>query len=164
MSTLVNVLYGATRVFGAVLLGTMMLLTCTDVFMRYVLLRPILGSNEMTEFLLGGVVFAGLALVTGRRQHIVVTLFEPALLRVMPRYYKWLGIVTNFVGIVAVAALVIVYTRFQYRMQNVTEILEWPYGNTAAMMAVLAVVGVVLGAYALWRPVGERYDPPPGAD
>jgi TRAP-type C4-dicarboxylate transport system permease small subunit len=160
MSTLINVLYGATRVFGALLLAVMMILTCTDVFMRYVLLRPILGSNEMTEFLLGGVVFAGVALVTARRRHIVVTLFEPALLRVMPRYYKWLGIISNFVGIAAVAALVIVYMQFQYRMRNVTEIIEWPYGNTAAMMAVLAVIGVALGTYALWRPVGERYDPP----
>jgi TRAP-type C4-dicarboxylate transport system permease small subunit len=164
MTTFVNLLYGATRVFGALLLAVMMVLTCADVFMRYVLLTPILGSNEMTEFLLGGVVFAGLALVTGRRRHIVVTLFEPALLRVMPNTYKWLGIICNFLGIAAVAALIIVYTRFQFRMQNVTEILEWPYGNTATMMSVLALVGVVLGAYALWRPVGDQHDVPPGAD
>ncbi len=154
MTAFVNVLYTVTRWFGAFLLAIMMVLTCVDVFMRYVMLRPVLGSNEMTEFLLAGVVFAGLALVTGKRQHIVVSLFEPALLRVMPGTYKWLAIICNFIGIVAVALLIYSYMKFQYLMQNETEILEWPYGNTALMMTVLACIGVVMGAYALWRPVG----------
>jgi TRAP-type C4-dicarboxylate transport system permease small subunit len=164
MTAVVNVLYNVTRWFGAILLAVMMVLTCADVFMRYVLLRPILGSNEMTEFLLGGVVFAGLALVTGRREHIVVTLFEPALLRIMPNFYKWIAIVCNFVGIVAVALLVYSYMKFQYLMQNETEILEWPYGNTAAMMTVLAGIAIVLGVYSLWRPVGGDKHTPPGME
>ena len=164
MTALANQIYGTIRVLGALLLGVMMALTCADVFMRYVLLKPILGSNEMTEALLGGVIFSGLALVTARRRHIVVTLFEPALLRWMPRTYRWLGIVCNLVGIFAVAGLLIIYGQFQFRMNNVTEILEWPYGYTAAMMAVLALVGAMLGVYALWRPVGDRYDVPPSAD
>lgn len=153
MTALVNVLYTVTRWFGALLLAIMMLMTCADVFMRYVLLKPILGSNEITEFLLAGVVFSGLALVTGQRGHIVVTLFEPALLRIMPNFYKWLAIICNFAGIVAVAWLVYKYMRFQYLMQNETEILLWEYGHTALMMTVLAVIAVVLGAYALRKPV-----------
>ncbi|MGE3248206.1 MAG: TRAP transporter small permease [Beijerinckiaceae bacterium] len=159
MTAIVNFLYAATRIFGAVLLAVMMALTCADVFMRYVLLRPILGSNEMTEFLLGGVIFAGLALVTAKREHIVVSLFEPALMRLMPGVYKWLAIVCNFAGILAILFLVYTYMNFQYRMQNLTEILEWPYGNTALMMTVLAAIAVVLGAYALWRPVGGASGP-----
>ena len=155
MTKLVNLLYGITRVFGATLLAIMMVLTCADVFMRYVLHTPILGSNEMTEFLLAGVVFSGLALVTGKRSHIVVTLFEPALLRIMPGIYRWLAIVCNFLGILAVALLIYSYMRFQYRMQNVSEILEWKYGDTALMMTVLAAIPVVLALYALWRPVGS---------
>ncbi|MCC2098435.1 MAG: TRAP transporter small permease subunit [Hyphomicrobiales bacterium] len=158
MTAFVNVLYTVTRWFGALMLVIMMLVTCVDVFMRYVLLRPILGSNEITQFLLGGVVFAGLALVTGRRQQIVVTLFEPALLRIMPRIYKWLAIVCNFAGIAAIAWLTYKYMKFQYLMQNETEILLWQYGHTALMMTVLAVIGVILGAYALWRPVGGDSD------
>ena len=164
MTAIVQLLYNATRIFGAVLLAIMMLLTCADVFMRYVLLRPILGSNEMTEFLLAGVVFAGLALVTGRRQHIVVTLFEPALLRMAPNAYKWLAIICNTAGIIAVAALIYTYTKFQYQMLNESEILEWQYGHTGTMMSVLAFIGVIMGLYALWRPVNDGSDASSGAD
>lgn len=164
MIAVVHILFKATRLFGALLLGIMMALTCADVFMRYVLLRPVLGSNEMTEFLLAGVVFSGLALVTGKRQHIVVTLFEPALLRLMPNAYKWLAIICNTAGIIAVAALIYVYTKFQYRMLNETEILEWQYGHTGTMMTVLAIIGVIMGIYSLWRPVDDGTDASPGVD
>ena len=75
MIRLTDRIHAIAKWLAALALLTMMVLTFTDVNLRYRLGQPILGSNEMTEFLLGAVVFSGLVIVTGERSHIVVTRF-----------------------------------------------------------------------------------------
>ena len=79
MISLTDFLHKIIKWLATITLATMMILTFLDVNLRYWLGEPILGSNEMTEFLLGTVVMSGLVIVSGERSHIAVTLFEPFL-------------------------------------------------------------------------------------
>lgn len=75
------------RLVGAVaalaLVG-MVLLTCVDVIGRYLLNRPLTGAFELSEMAMGALVFASLPLVTLRRQHVTVDLFD----RVVPPSWR----------------------------------------------------------------------------
>ena len=66
----------ALGVVAAALMFCIMLLTCVDVFGRYVLNKPVTGGFELTEILLASLIFAGLPLVTLRGDHITVDLFD----------------------------------------------------------------------------------------
>jgi len=55
-------------------LGLMMLLTVTDVFLRYFFNAPITGTTEITEFMMVIVVFPALAYCAVSRRHINVDL------------------------------------------------------------------------------------------
>ena len=62
MIGLTDTLHKIVKWLAAIALLTMMILTFADVNLRYWLGEPILGSNEMTEFLLGTIVFTGLVI------------------------------------------------------------------------------------------------------
>ena len=54
----------------------MVILTVTDVVGRYFLSRPVPGALEMTEMLLGALIFTALPLVTLRGEHVVIDLLD----------------------------------------------------------------------------------------
>lgn len=164
MVRLTDCIHTVVKWLAAVALLVMMGLTFVDVNLRYWLGQPILGSNEMTEFLLGAVVFAGLVIVCGERSHIVVTLFETPLKRAVPGFYKWLGIVSNLVGILAVAYLVINYTAFMASQGNETEIHRWELWWLGAVMSVLAVLAVPMVLRSIRAPLGPTGQAEAGDD
>lgn len=151
-NTFLDVLYRAVRVFGAVMLAILIGLTGTDVFMRYTFNNPVLGSNEMIQFLLGGMVFAGFALVTAHRTHIVVSIFEPFFLKRAPGLYKGLISGFNLFGIVAITFIVVRYANFQYLMFSETEILELQWGDLGIAFTILGAIGILFGIRALKWP------------
>jgi TRAP-type transport system small permease protein len=61
---------------AAVVLFTIMALTCADVIGRYFFRAPIFGAFEITEMLLATLIFAGLPLVTLRNEHVTVDVFD----------------------------------------------------------------------------------------
>ena len=63
-----------TNYAGAVVLASMMLLTGSDVTLRYVFNKPIPGSYEVTEFLMSIVVALGLAYCAMEKGHVRVDL------------------------------------------------------------------------------------------
>ncbi len=60
---------------GEVIIVMMMLLTTFDVLLRYFINRPLLGSYEITQFMLVLVVFFGLAHTQKRKKHLFIDLF-----------------------------------------------------------------------------------------
>jgi TRAP-type C4-dicarboxylate transport system permease small subunit len=62
----------------------MMLLTCIDVIGRYMFEKPVTGSVELTELLLGALIFSTMPLVTWRKEHISVDLTDS----IIPRKVK----------------------------------------------------------------------------
>lgn len=59
---------------GQFTLVLMVLLTVADVFLRYVFNRPILGSYELTEFMMAILVFATIGYTMAIKGHVVVDL------------------------------------------------------------------------------------------
>ena len=148
-----NFLHVIVKWLAAIALLTMMVLTFTDVNLRYWLGEPILGSNEMTEFLLGTIVFTGLVIVSGERSHIVVTLFEPILLRKIPGTYKWLGILTNLIGIVAITYLISNYTVFMKGQGDDTEIRNWDWWWLGTLLTILCGFAILMAVRSIWSPL-----------
>ena len=61
----------------ALMLACIMLLTCIDVAGRYVLTMPVPGALELTEMMMGALIFSSLPLVTLRNQQVTIDLFAP---------------------------------------------------------------------------------------
>lgn len=153
MISLTDFLHKIIKWLATITLATMMILTFLDVNLRYWLGEPILGSNEMTEFLLGTVVMSGLVIVSGERSHIAVTLFEPFLQRKIPVIYKWLGILVNLIGIVAVTYLIIHYTIFMKTQGNETEIREWQWWWLGTLLSTLCFFAILMAIRSIWSPL-----------
>ena len=153
MIVLTDFLYKIIRWLATISLATMMLLTFMDVNLRYWLGEPILGSNEMTEFLLGTGVMSGLVIVSGERSHIAVTLFEPFLQRKIPVIYKWLGILDNLIGVVAVTYLIVHYTLFMKTQGNATEIREWQWWWLGTLLSTLCFFAILMAIRSIWSPL-----------
>ena len=65
----------ASGAVSCLALVCIMLLTVADVFMRRFFVRPILGTFEMTEYLLMAAVFTGMVLSQKKKMHVKVTFF-----------------------------------------------------------------------------------------
>ncbi len=72
------------KLCACLILFSMMLLTCIDVIGRYLFEKPVTGSVELTEFLLGALIFSTMPLVTWRKEHISVDLTDS----IIPRKVK----------------------------------------------------------------------------
>ncbi|WP_207482650.1 TRAP transporter small permease [Arenibaculum pallidiluteum] len=75
---MISVIELVLRLVVALILFGMMALTVVDVGGRYFFNRPLLGAFEVTEVLLGIMVFCGLPLVSISREHITVDLLDTA--------------------------------------------------------------------------------------
>ena len=61
---------------AAITLFALMLITVVDVTGRYVFNHPLTGSTELTEMAVGIVVFSVFPIISWRREHIVVDIFD----------------------------------------------------------------------------------------
>ena len=77
----INALGRIMNIAASTVLAAMMLLTVTDVGMRYFLRRPILGTTEITENMMVCLTFFGLAWCAAQQGHLrvdmVVSRFSP---------------------------------------------------------------------------------------
>ncbi|KEP71724.1 C4-dicarboxylate ABC transporter permease [Thioclava dalianensis] len=96
---------------AAGLVTGLILVTCTDVIGRYLLNNPLTGAYEITQVLLGALVFVAMPLTTARGGHVEVDLLVPLLPKVMQRALARIG------G--AIAALVMAY--FAWRLISLTQ-------------------------------------------
>lgn len=144
-SRFLNFLHSVTLVIGVVAAGLMMMLTVVDVILRYLINKSFYGTIEVTQFMLAVVIFAGLALVTRDRSHIVVSLFEPTMLRYMPRLYELLFSGFNLLGAIVVTYLMIQSGLELLRLDQRSLVLELPQGWLLLIMGGLGAVAVVFG-------------------
>lgn len=152
----------ASTLFG------LMLITCIDVFGRYVFNHPLTGSTELTEMAVGIVVFAAFPVVTWRNEHIVVDMLD----RFTPPVVHMLR--TIILNMIAAGALyflggrIITLGKRSISYGEVSEYLAIPLGWTinfiGAMCWLSAIALLTLGIYrAIERhhhhkaPVGTLY-------
>lgn len=139
---------GLIMAAGLILISCM-LMTVTDVAGRYLLNRPLGFAYEVTELMMGIVVFVAMGSVTLRKEHITVTLFEKV----------WGNGTIKAVRDILVAFVVAAaFGYFSYRMfifvgrfrlyNDITSVLHvplWPFALVGALGSSFAT----LAAFAL---------------
>ncbi|HTQ77596.1 MAG TPA: TRAP transporter small permease [Burkholderiales bacterium] len=145
----------ALGVIAAAALFAMMLLTFVDVIGRYGFHHSIFGAAEIVECLMMVSVFAGLAFITARNEHISVTLLEPLVMRVMPGAQRWASLAMS-----AGCTLLICWQMFRHAQDLLasakrTAVLELPQWLLPMSAAVLSLAGLALLLLAIARTRGR---------
>ena len=121
-------------------LTALVLITVVDVFGRYLLGIPLPGTSEITEIILGILIYIGLPYISKKEEHISVSLLSNYLPSKVKILHK---ILINFI----VTLLLLVIARQLYlhgidlkSYQEVTTFLEIPKAPIAFAMALLTVL------------------------
>jgi TRAP-type C4-dicarboxylate transport system permease small subunit len=155
--TMKNMQQGIQQAVGGLLvalLSVMVALTFTDVVGRRLFNTPVFGANDITEHLMALIIFAGLPLLTARRGHLSIDLFDHWLLR--PTWRAW----HKAVDVLIAAVLGLIAWEYFLAIQEARDINEvspaltipraWMYTYIATTTAVAAVLAL--------------FAPPPHAD
>ena len=140
---------------AAVTLFSLMLVTCVDVFGRYLFNNPLTGSTELTEIAVGIVVFSVLPVISWRNDHIVVDILD-----------HFFAAKAHFVRTVVINILISIALVFLGRRifilgerslsyEEVTEYLAIPTGWMMVFIAIMcwltAIMVITLGIYRAFR-------------
>jgi TRAP-type C4-dicarboxylate transport system permease small subunit len=157
----------AGRVLGTVaaaVLFSMMTLTFVDVAGRKLLSRPVYGAYELTEFLMGTLIFSALPLVTAREGHVTIDVLD----HLLPTWFKrWQR---GVVGLVSTGVLGFIAWRLwvlsagHFRTHEVTMTLHIPHGPFSRAFAVMAALAAaaslaLTAQYLAGRRAVRREDP-----
>ncbi|KJY82995.1 TRAP C4-dicarboxylate transporter [Vibrio galatheae] len=143
------------KLCACVILFSMMTLTCIDVVGRYLFEHPVTGSVELTEILLGALIFSTMPLVTWRKEHISVDLTDS----VIPQKVKNIRDV-GFDLVVAISLFVIGFKVWELAGRaemygEMTEYLEIPTHYfiyfLAASCWLTAITSVVLAVTRIFN-------------
>jgi len=147
-----------TIVLGALCLVTMVLITCSDVIMRYFFNDPIFGSGEMVQMLLGVAIFAGMFVVACDRGHVNVSLFEPFLLRHFQRGYRSMFDTFSLIGVVSVTGILFWKAWDLWDYPEETIVLQLPMVWIVGAMAALSFLSILGALFAIQ--IEKRNAPP----
>lgn len=131
----------------------MMAVTFFDVIGRYFFAAPLPAADELTKLAMGVSIFAGLPLVTRRREHVTISLldglFSGGVLRVRQ----------TFVDLVCMGVVgglcwrLIIQSQSLAEYQDTTLFLGVPLAPFATFMAVMCGVTIVVLLAMIWRDV-----------
>jgi TRAP-type C4-dicarboxylate transport system permease small subunit len=109
------------RHVGSLLVATlfvMVVLTFVDVVGRRFFDKPVYGSHDLTEHLMALIIFAGLPVLTARREHLSIDLLDPWLLK--PRFALW----HRLVDVLVAATFAVIGYEYFIAAQGASEIKE----------------------------------------
>lgn len=121
----------------------MMLLTFVDVTGRKFFAAPVYGAYEVTEFMMGVLIFSALPLVTAREGHVTIDVFDHF---IAPAIGRWQRVLVNLVSTVVLAFLgwrLWILSASHLRTNEVTMTLHIPHGPFSRAFAVLALLAAV---------------------
>ncbi|TWT13616.1 TRAP transporter small permease [Reyranella sp. CPCC 100927] len=143
----------ASRTLGivaALTLFAMMVLTFVDVWGRYLLRQPVFGGYEVTEFLMGVLIFSGLPILCAREGHVSIDVFDP----LIPKRWRRPHLATvNLVSAVALGVLawrMFIQAAELSRNHEVTMTLKIPHGPFALLFAVLSAAACLACLAVFW--------------
>lgn len=144
---------GALGLVAAATLFAMMALAFVDVWGRYLFRRPVFGGYEVTEFMMGVLIFTALPLLCAREGHVTIDLLDQVL---RPAWARWQRLVVNVISGGALAVMswqLWVLSGDHARYQEVTMTLKIPHAPFSTLFAVMAA----LAALACWANAWEYY-------
>lgn len=145
MKQLRNILNSVLNVLAGISFIAMVLLTCWQVFTRYVLSAPSSWSEELVGYLFAWMSLFGACLVTGERGHMNIPLLVE---KSSPAIQKLLGIFAEIIAFFF-AVIILVYGGVQISslaMGQMTSSLGVPVG---VFYVVMPICGVVIALYTI---------------
>ena len=124
-------------------LAAMMTLTFLDVTGRKFFANPIYGAYEITEFMMGVLIFSALPLVTARENHVTIDVFDHF---ISPHIGRWQRVGVNLLSSVVLAFLgwrLWILSASHLRTNEVTMTLHIPHGPFSRAFAVLAILAAI---------------------
>jgi len=143
--------YRTGQTVGALSAVSIALLTVTDVSLRYLFNRPIFGAAEITNALLGVLVGAGLIVAAALRIHIRIDMLEAPLRKRFPTGYPRWNHLSELLGTLAFAALLVKHAWRTVSDRELTAVLEFPIGWVYVVVALL-VIGALAILFSDYRP------------
>jgi TRAP-type C4-dicarboxylate transport system permease small subunit len=135
---------------SAVVLFAMMALTFVDVTGRKLFTHPVYGAYEITEFLMGTLIFCALPLVPAREGHVTIDVLDHL---VPAGFARWQRVVVNATS-TAVLAFVAwrlwVLAASHTRTHEVTMTLHIPHGPFSRLFAVMSALAAVACLVIAW--------------
>ena len=142
----------------------LMLITCVDVFGRYLFNSPLSSSTELTEIGLGIVIFSVFPVVSWRNEHVVVDILDSFF---SPKVHMIRTILINVliaVALVFLAQRIWVLGHRSLEYGDITEYLAIPLGWSMIFMAIMswitALAVITLGIYRAIVAYRESPKPP----
>jgi TRAP-type C4-dicarboxylate transport system permease small subunit len=121
----------------------MMALTFLDVTGRKFFASPIYGAYEVTEFMMGVLIFSALPLVTAREGHVTIDVFDHF---IAPDIGRWQRAAVNLLSTVVLAFLgwrLWILSASHLRTHEVTMTLHIPHGPFTRAFAAMAILAAV---------------------
>lgn len=140
----------ALTFIAAVVLFTMMVLTFVDVTGRKLFTRPVYGAYEITEFLMGMLIFCALPLVTVREGHVTIDVFDHVVPAGLARWQRVIVSVVSSAALAFVAWRLWVLSASHMRTHEVTMTLHIPHGPFSRLFAVMAALAALSSLVILW--------------
>lgn len=128
---------------AAIDLAAMMVLTFVDVTGRKFFASPIYGAYELTEFMMGVLIFSALPLVTAREGHVTIDVFDHF---IAPAIGHWQRFLVNLMSTLVLAFLgwrLWILSASHLRTNEVTMTLHIPHGPFSRAFAVLAILAAL---------------------
>ena len=149
----------ALALTAGVLLFAMMLVATVDVVGRYGFASPLPGASEISQILLGLLIYFALPAVCLHQDHVIVGLVVE---RLAPGPRRVLGVLVNLLGgalLVVVAAQLHAHGALLASYSDVTVFLRIPTGPLAYVMAALSVVSACFLLFNSWAIATGRRSP-----
>lgn len=146
-----GILEEALSWLSASVIFVMMALTSVDVFMRYVVSRPVPGAFEVSEILMALLVFSALPLVSLRNEHVTVEFAEKL---IPPRLAPYVdALVQLFIAALMFSAGWLLWQRAPRVQQygDATTALEIPIWPLLYVMGTLLIVTGAVHVYKAIR-------------
>lgn len=141
---------------AAVILFGLMLITFFDVVGREVFSAPLPGGFEVTELMMGALIFVALPVVSWHEEHVVIDLLDGITPRRLarPRQVVMNTISAVVVAIIAWQTWVLAVSLAAYK--EVTEILQLPVAPILYLIATLSGIAALALACNAWRHLSGR--------
>ena len=139
----------------------MMLLTFVDVTGRKLLASPVYGAYEVTEFMMGVLIFSALPLVTARENHVTIDVFDHF---VPPRARLWQRVLVNLLSSLVLGFLgwrLWILAASHLRTNEVTMTLHIPHAPFTRAFAVMALLAALACLVVTWEHLRRARRGPP---
>ena len=126
-------------------------LTTIDVTGRYVFNSPVQGGVELIEFMLGLLIFSALPLVSVKRAHITVQLFDNFMSYNFKRYREVFVLIASAAMIGFITERMLSTGLDAYEAEDISMHLDLPMAPIYFALTALSAISVVVQVYMVWK-------------